>query len=111
MMRPLSLVLALLVVAAVPASAGAKARSIDDCEKIEAADAYNNCLASFGPTPRSHGRAAYAPADPEATVPKNERGRRAGSGTAGRRRVHTEFTPAAGKNRRQRMEFVVTPTQ
>ncbi len=29
--------------------------SINDCEKIQAADAYNQCLALFGPTPRGHG--------------------------------------------------------
>jgi len=32
-------------------------RSIDDCEKIQAADAYNQCLAIFGPVPRGHGAA------------------------------------------------------
>ncbi|MDQ6702813.1 MAG: hypothetical protein M3Z96_06755, partial [Pseudomonadota bacterium] len=32
-------------------------RSIDDCEKIQAADAYNQCLALFGPLARGHGAA------------------------------------------------------
>lgn len=36
-----------------PAFVQAAPRSIDDCEKIEAADAYNRCLASFGPPARS----------------------------------------------------------
>jgi hypothetical protein len=30
-------------------------RSIADCEKIQEADAYNRCLASFGPTRGQHG--------------------------------------------------------
>jgi hypothetical protein len=37
---------------AVPAQSKAAPRSIDDCEKIQAADAYNQCLALFGPLAR-----------------------------------------------------------
>jgi hypothetical protein len=43
--------------AAVPAQSKAAPRSIDDCEKIQAADAYNQCLALFGPLARGHGAA------------------------------------------------------
>ena len=43
------LVLCLAGVAASGAAARAQAR-IEDCEKIQAADAYNQCLAKFGPT-------------------------------------------------------------
>ncbi len=32
----------------------AAAASIKDCEKIKAADAYNQCLASFGPVAHEH---------------------------------------------------------
>jgi hypothetical protein len=42
---------------AVPALSKAAPRSIDDCEKIQAADAYNQCLALFGPLARRHGAA------------------------------------------------------
>ena len=42
---------------AVPAQSKAAPRSIDDCEKIQAADAYNQCLALFGPLARGHGAA------------------------------------------------------
>ncbi len=42
---------------AVPAQSKAAPRSIDDCEKIQAADAYNQCLALFGPLARGHGTA------------------------------------------------------
>ncbi|HEY8031859.1 MAG TPA: hypothetical protein VIF02_05645, partial [Methylocella sp.] len=47
---------AVFVAALVAASAQSKAapRSIDDCEKIQAADAYNQCLALFGPVARGH---------------------------------------------------------
>lgn len=45
MIRKFALAAALLVVEA----AAAAPRSIADCEGIEAADAYNRCLASFGP--------------------------------------------------------------
>ena len=39
---------------AAPAHSNATPRSIDDCEKIQAADAYNQCLAVFGPLARGH---------------------------------------------------------
>src|SRR3984893_19337898 len=40
---------------AAPACSIAAPRTIDDCEKIQAADAYNQCLAVFGPVARGHG--------------------------------------------------------
>ena len=40
---------------AAPACSNAAPRSIDECEKIQAADAYNQCLAVFGPVAHSHG--------------------------------------------------------
>ena len=44
----------------------AEPRTIDDCEKIQAADAYNQCLGSFGPVAKEHNLrpadAAKAPA-------------------------------------------------
>ena len=49
-----SILTAVFVAALVAAPAQSKAapRSIDDCEKIQAADAYNQCLALFGPLAR-----------------------------------------------------------
>lgn len=35
-------------------AAEASAATIKDCEKIKAADAYNQCLASFGPAAHEH---------------------------------------------------------
>jgi hypothetical protein len=47
---------AVFAAALIAAPAQSKApRSIDDCEKIQAADAYNQCLAVFGPVARGHG--------------------------------------------------------
>jgi hypothetical protein len=50
---------AVFVAALVAVTAQSKAvpRSIDGCEKIQAADAYNQCLALFGPLARGHGAA------------------------------------------------------
>jgi len=45
------------LVAAPAQSKAAAPRSIGDCEKIQAADAYNQCLALFGPLARGHGTA------------------------------------------------------
>jgi hypothetical protein len=49
----------LAALAAMPAMG--EPRSIEDCEKIQAADAYNQCLASFGPVAHERG----VTADPE----------------------------------------------
>ena len=51
----------------------AAAASIDDCEKIKDAGAYNLCLASFGPKRGEHPREAAQPGGPEASVPPAQR--------------------------------------
>ncbi|MBY6240994.1 hypothetical protein K3F48_07355 [Methylosinus sp. Sm6] len=64
-------------------SAAAGPRSIADCENIQAADAYNQCLASFGPVASGHKALPYAETTearvgaPAArvTLAKNRRGR------------------------------------
>lgn len=43
------LIIPIAVAMALFVSQAAAARSIKDCDKIQAADAYNLCLASFGP--------------------------------------------------------------
>jgi hypothetical protein len=48
------------LVAAPAQSKAAAPRSIGDCEKIQAADAYNQCLALFGPLARGHGAAGHS---------------------------------------------------
>ncbi len=54
--------------AGLPALAVAAPRTIADCERIEAADPYNRCLASFGPPGRSLRLTTDAPSGNEATV-------------------------------------------
>ncbi len=44
-------------------AAAAQPKTINDCEKIQAADAYNQCLALFGPAAHEHG----AKIDPESS--------------------------------------------
>lgn len=54
-------------------AAHAQARSIEDCEKIEAWDAYNKCLAAFG---RKQGTLRVTPdAGPSEAAPRARRGR------------------------------------
>ena len=48
-----------------PLAAHAAPRTIDDCEKIQAADAYNQCLASFGPVAHTHAVSVQDNAEPE----------------------------------------------
>jgi hypothetical protein len=52
MLRIFWIAVALLIAA--PTSA--EPRSIDDCEKIKEPEAYNLCLASFGPTRSQHNK-------------------------------------------------------
>jgi hypothetical protein len=47
--------LSLLGIGLLAAPLAAAPRSINDCEKIQSADAYNQCLASFGPVAHLHG--------------------------------------------------------
>lgn len=54
--------------AAAPAASNAAPRSINDCEKIDAADAYNQCLAAFGPVAHTHGVKADAQEQDEANA-------------------------------------------
>ncbi|MFZ1960208.1 MAG: hypothetical protein WAU63_03020 [Methylovirgula sp.] len=58
-MRIMMLLFAVLSLVATPLYAAP--RTIKDCEKIQAADAYNRCLASFGPVAHVH-RLALVPA-------------------------------------------------
>lgn len=76
-------------------------RSIDDCEAIKDADAYNRCLASFGPTRGERG-ATYPGVASE--------GARSGKASGGRSayRPRPRFGGAqlsSGRGGRMRMEF------
>ena len=115
---------------ALPLTAGAAPRTIDDCESIQAPDAYNQCLALFGPIARGHGAvanaegsagAAGADAQPDAAVEparasssrgrhgrmahaSRHEGRRHGAGSGSRRhRVASDWHSHGGK----KMQFSV----
>jgi hypothetical protein len=84
----------------VTGAAVAAPRSISDCESIKQADAYNNCLASFGPAAHVGGPTTAPPSDKTAAQGKSrQRGRhlRAWAG-----RSHTGVTVLKSKNGRVR---------
>ena len=81
--------------------------TIDDCEKIQAADAYNQCLAKFGPTSKVHSVEPEKPGDMKASPAEaaasagpikgrggRHAGRRHGGGGhhGGSTRKHTTFS-------------------
>lgn len=70
MTRPLAIAIAALVLSCAPAMPAP--RAISDCEKISEADAYNRCLASFGPAARGGGVSRETPAG-EASAPEAAR--------------------------------------
>lgn len=99
-LREIAVVGALLAAA----SAEAAPKNIDDCEKIKEPMAYNECLASFGPTVgHLGGGQSYAPAsggEPRAAG----KGRSAGAYHAPARRWARGMA-THGANGRVRMEF------
>ncbi|MGE3245054.1 MAG: hypothetical protein AB7F96_16175 [Beijerinckiaceae bacterium] len=76
---------AMLFVAALPGTASA--RSMADCEKIQDGDAYNRCLASFGPkrsAPRASGQAyPYAASGGSRRAVRGKAARRSGGAYRG----------------------------
>jgi hypothetical protein len=87
-----------LFLAVVAQPAIAAPRSIADCERIQDPDAYNRCLASFGPTRGQHG-ASYPGVASE--------GGHGGSGRSASR-TQSRFGRAQvsqGRGGRMRMEF------
>jgi hypothetical protein len=90
------LVAALLGALAAPALAAP--RSIAECEKIQEADAYNRCLASFGPTRGQH-NVAYPGIASEVGHGGSGRGASQAQSRFGRAQV------SQGRGGRMRMEF------
>jgi hypothetical protein len=78
---------------AVPAQSKAAPRNIDECEKIQAADAYNLCLASFGPVARGH----HGFADGPGRVKNNQE--------ASREFVHAKLAAAERSRHHRRHAF------
>ncbi|PPD45540.1 MAG: hypothetical protein CTY15_03910 [Methylocystis sp.] len=104
----------LLAVLLLATPALAAPRSIADCEAIKDANAYNLCLASFGPMRGQHG-ANYPGVATEGEKGAGDKGARASSGkgvssggTAARRDGHSHGARAGvrrGHGGRVRMEF------
>ncbi len=88
---------AALCLIALAAPALAAPRSIADCEKIQDANAYNGCLASFGPTRGQHG-ASYP------GVASEGGGKASGRG-AYRSQPRYGAQTSYGRGGRMRMEF------
>ncbi|MGJ0532934.1 hypothetical protein [Methylocystis sp.] len=89
---------AFLAVLAAPALAAP--RSIDDCEAIKEADAYNRCLASFGPTRGQHG-ATY----PGVAAEGGHSGKASGRGASRPASRSGRAELSRGRGGRVRMEF------
>lgn len=91
-------------------------RTIDDCEKIQAADAYNQCLASFGPVAKEHnlspvGAGKAPPADAKANAMSGDDvvvgpTKPVGKGRAARGRTRRGATGRHGGGRKS-MSFTV----
>lgn len=87
----------------VAASAAHPQATIDECEKIQAADAYNQCLAKFGPTSKLKNLEPEKPGDIKgsseeaaaAAGPLKRGGRHAGR----RRGGHAAHKGSAGRKR------------
>jgi hypothetical protein len=104
-----------LVLALASGAAFAAPRSIGDCESIKQADAYNNCLASFGPVAHVGGPATPPPADESAANTqgnsrrawtRSRRGARHAHGSTSRR---DGMRVTRGKNGRVRTEINLKP--
>lgn len=109
MKRGLGIILAWALLHAAPALSAPA--SIDECEKIKGADAYNYCLASFGPRRGGRPPAGSDPSNPEDTVPAGQKtGQRAGLRKGGNLHIlhpHSVFLPARGAGGRMTMQFSV----
>lgn len=81
-----------------PALAVAAPKSIDDCEAIQSALAYNQCLASFGPRVGERTVRQVEPAQESAIEPRR-RGRKAASQRAGKGRRSMSFDTVSPRRR------------
>ena len=100
-MHYLTLRSAVAVMLGLLATASAHAQAtINDCEKIQAADAYNQCLAKFGPTSKVHSLEPERPGDIKSSSEEASAGagsRKGGGASHGAGRHHRGH--AAGHRR------------
>jgi len=103
------------VVLLIAAPMSAEPRSIDDCEKIKEPEAYNLCLASFGPTRGQHnktypgvaseGDKAVDKTETAAPTTITESGRSGRHARGGRSHGRRHGWGGQGRRGRMRMEF------
>lgn len=103
------------IAAVICAHAAAAPRSIDDCEKIKEPEAYNLCLASFGPTRGDHNKTYPGVASEgdkaidksETATPANtaEPGKGGRQARSGRSHGRHHGWSGHGRRGRMRMEF------
>lgn len=107
MIRAACACLALAAFAAAAIFAPAIAKSIDDCEKISAADAYNRCLASFGPKRGQRPPSGAVSQRAEGKTPPATRS----FARAQKRRngVHSEIIQTRNASGRVTMQFFLRP--
>ncbi|WP_146188352.1 hypothetical protein [Methylosinus sporium] len=74
-------------------AAAAAPRNIGDCEQIQAADAYNRCLASFGPAARVRSAPSALSFAPEEQVPHSVKRPGAFAERGHRGRLRMMFSP------------------
>ena len=108
-------ILLIAIAAVICAHAAAAPRSIDDCEKIKEPEAYNLCLASFGPTRGDHNKTYPGVAsEGDKAVDKNETATPVGAAEAGKGGRQTRGGRSHGRHHgwgggrhggRSRMEF------
>ena len=95
MLRVVAAVLPVMTFAAV---AHAQA-SINDCEKIQAADAYNQCLAKFGPASKSQNLEPERPGDVKGSSEEAAASAGKASGAHAGRRRHGSRRVSGGRKR------------
>lgn len=99
--------LGLLMAAGVLALASpAAAATIDDCEKISAPDAYNQCLGSFGPHRGQRPKGAPTSREPP---PGAETRQRFSRHSGGKGRVSGRIVQHRDASGRMSLEFVLRP--
>ncbi len=93
-----SLIACILIVAS--ATAFAAPHSIADCEQIQGSDAYNRCLASFGPKPHQQ----HFTEEPRAYEYEDNHPSAGGAHVG---RVHSQIFGGRDRHGRMHMEFIV----
>jgi hypothetical protein len=87
---------------------GAGAAGIESCEKIKDADAYNSCLASYGPAVGEH-KVTRAPAPDSEAEPPHSGQRKAAAGRSRARKTVEEAAHAPKRQANGRVRIEIFP--